>query len=302
MSSPSRFEVREIPNTCAFDLNGRGQVVGVRGSTAVIWEDGEFRSLVDFVNTDDHCYAPRRINDRGQVLLLESISEMRDGRRTHLQSTSHLWWEGELTELGPWQGWDLNQAGQVVFRRGQDGDTTTHIWESGKEWQVGPQGFEGEVLSDCGHVAGALYVDEEHCIASYCHQGEIVLWDQLGPGQGFIHAINNACDFVVSHTAEGEDTDTIGIVSDGQFRAVVLDALWLTSAGINEQGFAVGAYGYRAEIPEVFQETTCYWNGQSHSLFHLTGGSHDFQSNVAINGRGQIIAHDGKASYLLTPR
>jgi probable HAF family extracellular repeat protein len=142
-----------------FDLNNRGQVVGVAaivtpdptcappfvlGFEPVLWEDGQIQQLATVFGDPDG-FADG-INDKGQA-----VGGTGDCAPTVQNQTNHavLWENGAATDLGSLGGTtnnlatDINNRGQVVGKSNVSGDTTSHafLWQNG-------------VMTDLGTLAG----------------------------------------------------------------------------------------------------------------------------------------------------
>jgi len=272
--------------------------------------DGEFLNVMEAQNEKWETIAPRKINDHGQVLINCWTRPQNSGPLGALQYPTLLWSEGRLTELGQWMGSDLNNHGQVLFLGWEEDCLRTQLWDAGSVTQIGPKGFEGTVMNDRGQIGGSYTADDFPSVPAYWSEGEMHLLTGLENESGFIEAMNNSGQFVVtrevenlsSHQHGNPKLDEVGIWNSRGFQKIISDdVLGVRQADINEQGSVVTAYYFPDGIPYAIGSSIAFWNGKNHWLSDMVGRSHGFSSDVAINDAGQIIAYDDENSFLLTP-
>lgn len=258
------------PNTIAWAINDRGQIIGEAGSNffdtrAVLWDNGVLYDLGVFPG--DTLSEPRDINNRGQVV-------------------------GYSLDFG-----DSPHAHPVLWENGQI--SLLPGWESG--------GVAG-AINEKGEIAGALFyqdpIDLFHAYAALWHGGSVTVLGGLGGVWSHAWAMNNTGMVGgQGETANGEVHAFVwkkGVMTDLGTLGGTYSAVW----DINNKGQIVGsATNATGESRAVLWEkhrmidlNARIPSGSGWVLLETNG----------INERGQIGGyglHNGeKRFFLLTPR
>jgi probable HAF family extracellular repeat protein len=133
----------------AFDINNRGQVVGVSGGRAILWEDGTMSEV------DAHGGA-RGINERGQIV---GSGVTGIGDEVH----AILWDKGTRVDLGVLPGDSrsaalaINNSGQIIGTSSTQLTQRPFIWDKGTMSEL--PGIEGQEhgafdINNRGQVVG----------------------------------------------------------------------------------------------------------------------------------------------------
>jgi probable HAF family extracellular repeat protein len=154
----------------AYDINERGQVVGVSttstGVHAVIWENGTITDLGTLPG--DNYSEARGINERGQIM---GLSGMWDDDCHAGECNAVLWENGAITDLGMpityfAEHYGINNRGQIVFASVQEyipgwpGFNRAILWDNGTITDLGALAAPGSGMStafginDRGQIVG----------------------------------------------------------------------------------------------------------------------------------------------------
>ena len=142
----------------AFDpvgLNNRAQVVGTRGSRAVVWQQGK---VTDLGSLGGKVTTPTAINESGQV-----VGYSGTGRG---QTHAFVWQNGRMTDLGTLSS-GKNSSAVAINQRGQVIGTSSSAsgWGHGFIWQDGK-------MTDLGTLPGG----NSSTATAINNRGQIVGW------------------------------------------------------------------------------------------------------------------------------
>lgn len=219
-----------------FDVNNRGQVVGVAaiatpdpscappfvlGFEPVLWEDGQIRQLATVFGDPDG-FADG-INDEGQV-----VGGTGNCAPTVQNQSNHavLWENGAATDLGSLGGTtnnlatDINNRGQVVGKSNLSGDTASHafLWQNGAMTDLGTLAGDFSSQSDAinsqGQVVGLSCDASGNCRAFLWRDGVMTDLNTLTPSNSTLYALE-----AIGVNARGEITGYALQLSTGQIHA-----------------------------------------------------------------------------------
>jgi probable HAF family extracellular repeat protein len=304
-------------------INDRGQVVGVDGRRAVLWEKGKtihLKALPGVVLS-----LPVAINQRGQVI---GTGHTKPGFYED-QERAFLWQKGVVRALGTLPGMKssravgINASGQIVGTASSSKGSQPFLWQNGKltplrtpqgsSWcMAGPMSGSGEAINDRGQVI-------ENCTLAN-HARRAFLWEKgkltdLGTlGQGFSEAeakaINQQGQIVGwsgNHAFLWQKGTLLDLGGPNGYRGLAWD--------LNDHGQVVGYVV--TSIPTGGQSSDCYhaafWqDGKLTDLSSLNSNStcdaaasaaHQLRqsSAAAINNHGVIIGGLGSDAVLWKP-
>jgi probable HAF family extracellular repeat protein len=273
----------------AYEVNEAGQVVGIAGNRAFLWEDG---SKIDLGTLGGPSAVAQALNETGQVVGYSRLS------LTSNYSHAVRWHNGAITDLTPdlaanetsWAT-GINESGQIV---GNIGYATAFLWQNGNRTNLGGLGGGGSFASDIndnGLVVGSS-------------MGRPVVWQNgvitdlgLLPGDedGGAAAINSAGDIVGSSGRTDPETYEsfykAFLYRDGAMTALPVPS-WEAYAGdINDAGtIVVGSMRAGGGFSNF--HGWIYVDGAVSNLNHLIpqGSGLHIYSAYAVNNAGEIAA------------
>jgi probable HAF family extracellular repeat protein len=318
----------------AYAINERGEVAGWAETAAgvrraFLYREGRLAELDPLPGfTESEAFG---INDRGQVAgAAAGDREVRTadtGQRPEGTlgksriRRAVLWAGGKAREIGPGEGRDVNNAGQVVYQSAPNGEG--FLWQDGKE----PVPLTGDLpraaarvyaISESGTVVGELSVDGDR--APFTWKGSrfsLLASPVRGPfhaearainGKGQVVGIGSAKDGEACLWADGEATYLGTLNGEFMVGALGQHAGYHHSAayGINDRGQIVGA----ANVSDrgLRDLRAFLWeNGRLLDLNRLIDGRSGWilEEGRAINNRGQICGSGSRngrrRAFLLTP-
>ncbi|MGB2714428.1 MAG: Calx-beta domain-containing protein [Vicinamibacterales bacterium] len=304
-----------VQSAQAVDVNDAGQVVGVAGNRAFLWQNGTKTDL-GTLGSGSAAWA-FGLNEAGQVVGHSALTTPPSGAH------AVLWSNGAITDLTPdlpsnqtAAATAINEAGQVV---GNIYYTTAFLWQNGTRTSLGHLGGGNSAasdLNDSGLVVGSSYTDQMTPLGFMQHP---FVWQNgvmtdlgllAGDEDGGASAINNAGQIVGSSGRTDPDTYEsfyrAFLYSSGVMTALPVPS-WEAYAGdINDAGVVVGSMRAGGGVSNF--HAWVYIDGSVTNLNTLIQpgtGLHIAYAN-AINNAGQIAAtaFDAQGRYhavLLTP-
>jgi probable HAF family extracellular repeat protein len=264
----------------AYGINESGQVAGISGDHAVIWENGTATILGLGYATD--------INDFGQVV---------GGHNGAV-----LWENGIMTNLGAPGGersWSsgINNLGQISIYSSTTDEVSApyhaYMWDP----VIGiidldTTGYSYAYdINDNGIVVGRFYSTVDY--PAFWQKGVMT---QIGTSSGQAHAINNLNQVVGVYVEHAFLWDEGSITNLGTLGADISEP-W----AINDTGQVVGKLYYQDEHAFLWQD------GKMYDLNELVDTSSDYilTSAYDINNKGQIVGtaelYGVRHGFLLDP-
>ena len=305
-----------VQSAQAFDVNDAGQVVGIAGNRAFLWQSGTKTALGTLANGS--AASASGINEAGQVVGYAALTTPPSG--TH----AALWSSGTITDLTPEvpvnQGaaaTAVNEAGQVV---GNISYGTAFLWQNNALTFLGDLGggfsFANDI-NDAGVVVGSSYTSQMTPLGLMQHPfvwKDGVMTDLgllAGAEDGGAAAINNLGQIVGSSGRTDPDTyesfyNAFFYSSDGGMTKLPVPSSEAYAGDINDAGVVVGSMRAGGGVSNF--HAWVYIDGVVTNLNTLVPagiGLHIAYAN-AINNAGQIAAtaFDAQGHYhavLLTP-
>jgi probable HAF family extracellular repeat protein len=302
-----------VQSAQAFDVNDAGQVVGIAGTRAFVWQNGEKTDLGSLGGSA----SASGINEASQIVGASALTIPPTG------SHAVMWSNGAITDLTPdlapnqaANATAINEAGQVVVNINY---SSAFVWQNNARTLLGHLGGGGSVaydINDSGVVVGASSTIQPTPLGFMAHP---FLWQNgvmrdlgLLPGDedGGASAINNSGQIVGSSGRTDPDTYEsfyrAFIYANGVMTALPVPS-WEAYAGdINDHGVVVGSMRAGGGFSNF--HGWVYIDGVVTNLNTLVAagsGLHIAYAN-AINNQGQIAAsaYDAQGHYhavLLTP-
>ncbi|MEA2553495.1 MAG: hypothetical protein QOJ65_1671 [Fimbriimonadaceae bacterium] len=306
------YKVQKIPGILGNDLNDHGHVVGskhglTKGSwRPAIWIEGQVTEI-PVPDTPSTC---THINNAGDVLCNAWSLEPPSLGWRDVSWSNYLFRNGELIELPKLAELDLNDHGVIAGHvlTGDPEYARSVIWSCGQEQEIPVDGFFARAINNRGDIVGLL-VDPpgspEDPVPAMWRSGKLTVISH--PNTELVSAIdvNDSGDVLVLavRTPPGMEEQIVPAIWSND----VLELIDLPSQGsctfahLSNRREVVGTdYLIVRNPPKSVPEAGFGWvAGQSLDLsellgFPITGAS-------AINNRGQILCHDDKNSYILTP-
>ena len=304
-----------VQSAQALDINDAGQVVGIAGTRAFLWQNG-VKTDLGTRGSGSASWA-FGLNEAGKVVGHSALTTPPTGAH------AVLWSNGTITDLTPdvpanqtAAAVAINEAGQVV---GNIHYSTAFLWQNGTRTLFGHLGGGGTTASDIndnGVVVGASYTNELTQLGLMQHpfmwqNGSMVDLGLLpGDEDGGAAAINNLGQIVGASGRTDPDTYEsfyrAFIYSNGVMTALPVPS-WEAHAGdINDHGVVVGSMRAGGGVSNfhgwVYVDGTVT---NLNTLIQPGSGLHIAYAN-AINNAGQIAAtaFDAQGHYhavLLTP-
>ena len=316
------------PDECseATSINAKGEIVGtseedvidpvlgIKQIRAVLWEDGEIKSLGTFGG--NHSAAAAN-NNRGQVVgfalnaIPDPFSLVDGGVSTGTQTRAFLWRNGELQDLGTLGGPDaealgLNERGQVAG--GSYVDSTPNpatgiptvdpfLWENGKMTDLGTLGGTfgfSTALNNRGQVIGQSNLAGDQIYDQFFWDGRKLI-DLFTSTTGGNVITANAIDDA-GQIVGGADFSATGA---SPFSAVLWRKGVATNLGTLSGDCYSEAYVINSEAQIVGSSVTCDFS-QARAFLWENGSMIDLNEKVtsdfplrlanavAINERGEI--------------
>ncbi len=304
-----------VQSAQAFDVNDAGQVVGIAGNRAFLWQNGTKTDLGALGGGS--AASASGINEAGQVVCRSAVATPPSG--TH----AVLWNNGAITDLTPDlpsnQGADasaINEVGQVVVNISYQ---AAFVWQNGTRTPLGHLGGGNSFASDIndsGMVVGSSYTDQMTPLGLMQHP---FVWQTgvmtdlgllEGDEDGGAAAINSAGQIVGSSGRTDPETYEsfyrAFLYSNGVMTALPVPS-WEAYAGdINDAGVVVGSMRAGGGVSNF--HGWVYIDGvvtNLNTLIQAGTGLHIAYAN-AINNAGQIAAtafdaHGHYHAVLLTP-
>ena len=304
-----------VQSAQAVDVNDAGQVVGVAGNRAFLWQNGMKTDLGTLAGGS--AASAFGLNEAGQVVGHSALTTPPSGAH------AVRWSNGAITDLTPdlpsnqtAAATGINEAGQVV---GNIYYTTAFLWQNGTRTSLGHLGGGSSAandINDSGVVVGSSYTDQLTPLGFMQHpfvwqngvMTDLGLLD--GDEDGGAAAINNVGQIVGASGRTDPDTYEsfyrAFIYSNGVMTALAVPS-WEAHAGdINDAGVVVGTMraggGFSNFHGWVYVDGTVT---NLNTLVQPGSGLHIAYAN-AINNAGQIAAtaFDAQGRYhavLLTP-
>lgn len=281
----------------ASGINGSGQVVGLSGSTAAMWEGTQWLDLGTWPgDASSEAFA---INDDGVVVGASWSSSY--------QPHAVVWTQGQVFDLGTLPGGTesvalaINGRNQVVgWSAASDGGYHAVRWdlEQGQIFDL------GTVLD--GFRAEATGINDSDVIVGWAETDDGTLHAVHDDGSGFADLGSSSLAFGINSM---DKIAGVAEASDGNDHAVVWapeEPLYLGAEGIasrataiNDDGLVVGA------IAEDGPESAVVWDdsGQEFDLKGLQDIDPTIESTAAygINASGQIVGESGGRPVVWNP-
>ena len=292
----------EDPESKAFGINDRGQVVGYSGMVqgpeegrrAFIWDSTNgIRSLGTLGGNHSEAYG---INNAGQVVGRSTLASGEYDVR------GFIWENGSMSDLGTLEGgWTeahgINNSREVVGYSVLSSSVTAFLWKNGSmsnlESLTGNS--RGYAINDTGQIVG--YVNP---IAFMWENGIITLLGTLGGNRSYAWDINNNRQVIGSSGTGGYPSYSHAFFWENSTMTDLgtLSGNWSEAYSINDTGQIVGQSAGHAFLWE---------NGTMTDLneFLPIGSEWLLLEATAINNKGQIVGCgyiSGKLhAFLMTP-
>jgi len=304
-----------VQSAQAFDVNDAGQVVGIAGNRAFLWQNATKIDLGALVGGS--AASASGINEAGQVVGRSAVATPPLG--TH----AVLWSNGGISDVTPDlpsnQGADasaINEVGQVVVNVSYQ---TAFVWQNGTRTPLGHLGGGGTFatdISDNGVVVGSSYTDQMTPLGLMQHP---FVWQTgvmrdlgllQGDEDGGAAAINSAGQIVGSSGRTDPETYEsfyrAFMYSNSVMTALPVPSTEAYAGDINDAGVVVGTMRAGGGVSNF--HAWVYIDGvvtNLNTLIQAGTGLHIAYAN-AINNAGQIAAtaFDAQGHYhavLLTP-
>jgi probable HAF family extracellular repeat protein len=307
--------LRNVQSAHAYDINEAGQITGIAGSHAFLWDDGV---MTDLGTLGGNGSSGQSINENAQVVGYSSTGTVGEGNR------ATLWDRGAVINLTPGlTGSQTSIASSINDLRqiaGTINNQTPFVWQNNAITTLPSLGGGGGYANDinnAGQVVGSSSTTQQsQVLGPLSHaalwQGNTVTDLGVIPGteESGASAINELGQIVGS--SDRVDPETYEVTSyaflyeNGVLTALPVPSTEGYASDINDNGVIVGTM--RAAGGMSPWHAFIYADGVVTDLNTriLSGSGLHLLYAYGINNAGQIVgvAYDSRASYhafLLTP-